>query len=231
MNSVDDLCKACCTVHSEDSHTTCRPSNQSTSRKLALKWHPDKNPHCIKVGDAKIKKINEAYAELKSPQQRQDYDERLQRDCPWSQPGMPSSFPPPPYKDGDHVTIHEQTDRPELNGQPGQVLRCDFNTGFVTIKLLASHDVILLELRMEHLRPRFFQGLRVNVDGVAMTGRLQNQSMMIRGEWGVVNDVKREGYAQCISVTLDSGRSVMVSAQYICACSDNEGDIDGLAVH
>ncbi|HDQ03753.1 MAG TPA: J domain-containing protein [Deltaproteobacteria bacterium] len=42
-------------------------------RKLALKWHPDKNPN-DKTAEAKFKKISEAYAVLSDPQKRQQYD-------------------------------------------------------------------------------------------------------------------------------------------------------------
>lgn len=42
-------------------------------RKLALKWHPDKNPN-NKVAEEKFKKISEAYAVLSDPEKRKDYD-------------------------------------------------------------------------------------------------------------------------------------------------------------
>lgn len=42
-------------------------------RKLALKYHPDKNPD-NKEAEEKFKKINEAYAVLSDPEKRQQYD-------------------------------------------------------------------------------------------------------------------------------------------------------------
>jgi curved DNA-binding protein len=42
-------------------------------RKLALKWHPDKNPN-NKAAEDKFKKINEAYAVLSDPEKRNEYD-------------------------------------------------------------------------------------------------------------------------------------------------------------
>ena len=42
-------------------------------RKLAVKWHPDKNPN-NKAAEEKFKKISEAYAVLSDPQKRQQYD-------------------------------------------------------------------------------------------------------------------------------------------------------------
>jgi curved DNA-binding protein len=42
-------------------------------RKLALKWHPDKNPN-NKPAEEKFKKISEAYAVLSDPEKRKNYD-------------------------------------------------------------------------------------------------------------------------------------------------------------
>lgn len=42
-------------------------------RKLAVKWHPDKNPD-NKAAEEKFKKISEAYAVLSDPKKREEYD-------------------------------------------------------------------------------------------------------------------------------------------------------------
>ena len=42
-------------------------------RKLAVKWHPDKNPD-NKAAEEKFKKISEAYAVLSDPEKRNNYD-------------------------------------------------------------------------------------------------------------------------------------------------------------
>lgn len=44
-------------------------------RKLAMKWHPDKNPNNKKDAEAKFKQISEAYDVLSDPQKRAIYDQ------------------------------------------------------------------------------------------------------------------------------------------------------------
>ena len=39
-------------------------------RKLAMKWHPDKNPNDSKEAEEKFKKISEAYAVLNDKQKK-----------------------------------------------------------------------------------------------------------------------------------------------------------------
>ncbi|KAL4278707.1 hypothetical protein GQ457_03G007460 [Hibiscus cannabinus] len=43
-------------------------------KRLAMKWHPDKNPINKKEAEAKFKQISEAYDVLSDPQKRQIYD-------------------------------------------------------------------------------------------------------------------------------------------------------------
>ena len=43
-------------------------------RKLALKWHPDKNPNNREEAEEKFKKINEAYSILSDKDKRNEYD-------------------------------------------------------------------------------------------------------------------------------------------------------------
>lgn len=43
-------------------------------RKLAVKWHPDKNPNNKSASEEKFKKISEAYAVLSDSEKRQNYD-------------------------------------------------------------------------------------------------------------------------------------------------------------
>ena len=46
---------------------------KSSYRKLAMKWHPDKNAGC-KDSEARFKAVSEAYDCLKDPQKRAAYD-------------------------------------------------------------------------------------------------------------------------------------------------------------
>ena len=48
---------------------------KSAYRKMALKWHPDKNQDKKEEAEAKFKEINEAYQILSDKQKRQNYDQ------------------------------------------------------------------------------------------------------------------------------------------------------------
>lgn len=59
-------------------------------RRLAMKWHPDKNPSTKKEAEAKFKQISEAYDVLSDPHKRQIYDQ-------YGEDGLKSSdLPTPP---------------------------------------------------------------------------------------------------------------------------------------
>ncbi|KAJ4704434.1 DnaJ subfamily B member like [Melia azedarach] len=57
-------------------------------RKLAMKWHPDKNPNNKKDAEAKFKQISEAYDVLSDPQKRAVYDQ-------YGEEGLKGQAPPP----------------------------------------------------------------------------------------------------------------------------------------
>lgn len=44
-------------------------------RKLAVKYHPDKNPGNVKEAESKFKEVSEAYYALSDPRRRQEYDQ------------------------------------------------------------------------------------------------------------------------------------------------------------
>lgn len=57
-------------------------------RKLAMKWHPDKNPSNKKEAEAKFKQISEAYDVLSDSQKRAVYDQ-------YGEEGLKGGVPPP----------------------------------------------------------------------------------------------------------------------------------------
>ncbi|XP_019162947.1 PREDICTED: dnaJ homolog subfamily B member 4-like [Ipomoea nil] len=57
-------------------------------RKLAMKWHPDKNPKNKREAEAKFKQISEAYDVLSDPQKRAVYDQ-------YGEEGLKGQFTPP----------------------------------------------------------------------------------------------------------------------------------------
>eukprot|EP00244_Chara_vulgaris_P014921 TRINITY_DN970_c0_g2_i6.p1 TRINITY_DN970_c0_g2~~TRINITY_DN970_c0_g2_i6.p1 ORF type:complete len:359 (-),score=84.02 TRINITY_DN970_c0_g2_i6:620-1696(-) len=57
-------------------------------RKLAMKWHPDKNPNNKASAEAKFKQISEAYEVLSDPQKRAIYDQ-------YGEEGLKGGVPPP----------------------------------------------------------------------------------------------------------------------------------------
>ncbi|XP_065874086.1 uncharacterized protein [Euphorbia lathyris] len=62
-------------------------------RKLAMKWHPDKNPNNKKEAEAKFKQISEAYEVLSDPQKKAVYDQ-------YGEEGLKGQFQPPPEAAG-----------------------------------------------------------------------------------------------------------------------------------
>ncbi|RVW53943.1 DnaJ-like subfamily B member 4 [Vitis vinifera] len=63
-------------------------------RRLAMKWHPDKNPNNKKEAEAKFKQISEAYEVLSDPQKKVVYDQHGEeglKDMP--PPGSGGGFP------------------------------------------------------------------------------------------------------------------------------------------
>ncbi|EFJ30969.1 hypothetical protein SELMODRAFT_267144 [Selaginella moellendorffii] len=66
-------------------------------RKLAMKWHPDKNPKNKKEAEAKFKQISEAYEVLSDSQKRAIYDQ-------YGEEGLKGQVPPPGAGGGGGAT-------------------------------------------------------------------------------------------------------------------------------
>ncbi|XP_018464907.1 LOW QUALITY PROTEIN: uncharacterized protein LOC108836213 [Raphanus sativus] len=62
-------------------------------QKLAMKWHPDKNPNSKKEAEAKFMQIAEAYDVLSDTQKRAIYDQ-------YGEDGLNIQAPPPPPPGG-----------------------------------------------------------------------------------------------------------------------------------
>ncbi|XP_073150065.1 uncharacterized protein [Henckelia pumila] len=70
-------------------------------RKLAMKWHPDKNPNNKKAAEAKFKEISEAYEVLSDSQKRQVYDQ-------YGEEGLKGQMPPPDAAGYGGATFFQQ---------------------------------------------------------------------------------------------------------------------------
>ena len=87
-------------------------------RKLALKYHPDKNPD-DQVAEEKFKEISEAYSTLSDPTRREEYDMRNIHRSSGFPPGF-DPFAPPGF--GDFRSVFDQFfgGRPEPPPPPKQ---------------------------------------------------------------------------------------------------------------
>ncbi|CAK9152539.1 unnamed protein product [Ilex paraguariensis] len=76
-------------------------------RKLAMKWHPDKNPNNKKDAEAKFKQISEAYEVLSDPQKRAIYDQ-------YGEEGLKGQVPPPDAGGPGGTTFFSSGDGPNV---------------------------------------------------------------------------------------------------------------------
>lgn len=83
--------------------TSSQEEIKKSYKKLAMKWHPDKNRDSIEVAEVKFKQIGEAYETLGDPAKRREYDES--RSSPRG--GSNRSFPRDEFSAGRAHDIFE----------------------------------------------------------------------------------------------------------------------------
>ncbi|EXC30568.1 DnaJ homolog subfamily B member 13 [Morus notabilis] len=76
-------------------------------RKLAMKWHPDKNPNNKNEAENKFKQISEAYEVLSDPQKRAIYDQ-------YGEEGLKGQVPPPDAGGPGGATFFQTGDGPNV---------------------------------------------------------------------------------------------------------------------
>ncbi|CAL0332897.1 unnamed protein product [Lupinus luteus] len=76
-------------------------------RKLAMKWHPDKNPNNKKEAECKFKRISEAYDVLSDSHKRAIYDQ-------YGEDGLKGQVPPHDAASSSGTTFYSTGDTPAL---------------------------------------------------------------------------------------------------------------------